>query len=279
MLADLPNLKIVPTASIHLHEEFDEQRAVGLGAKMRKAGILTNPPIVAAIPRKREYVVLDGANRVTAAARIRLPTLLVQLVDYDDAEIVLSNWAHVVRGFPAAKFFSEAQALYGARIDAAPFADARRELANRRISCFFHHKDRGTFVLRRVTTRGSDATEVKALRDITGIYKDRASIVRIPLTAENAKDLAVYDGFVVAFPTFSKADIVRCAVRPDDRLPTGISRHTIPLRALRVNLPLSVLRSSKPLTEKNRILDAFIARKARTSSIRLYNEPTFIYDD
>lgn len=279
MLDGLPHLRIVPTASIHLHEEFDEQRAVALGAKMRKQAILTNPPIVAPIPHKREYVVLDGANRVTAASRIGLPTLLVQLVDYDDAEIVLSNWAHVVRRFPAARFFAEAQALYGARIDAAPFADARRALSAGHASCFFHHKERGTFVMRRVARRGSDIAEVKALRDITGIYKDRASILRIPLTAESAKEWAGYDGFVVAFPTFTKADIVRCAVLPDDRLPTGISRHTIPLRALRVNLPLSVLRSPKSLAEKNRALDAFVARKARANSIRLYSEPTFIYDD
>jgi hypothetical protein len=130
-----------------------------------------------------------------------------------------------------------------------------------------------------VHTKDSDAAEVKALRDITGIYKDRASILRIHLTAETTQELSDYEGFIVAFPTFAKADIVRCALSPDDRLPTGISRHTIPLRALRVNLPLSLLRSSKPLTEKNRLLHNFIAEKARSNRIRLYNEPTYIYDD
>jgi ParB-like nuclease family protein len=279
MIERLPDLRIVPTASVHPHEEVDEQRAVPLSEKMLAEGVLTNPPIVAQIPGGDAWVVLDGANRVTAAKRIALPTLLVQVVHYDDPAIILSNWAHVVRNFPAERFFAEADSLFGSRIEPSPFDTARRDLAGRAISCFFHEKDRGTFALRHDAASDWHAAELKALRDVTGIYKDRASILRIHLTAERPQELAGYEGFVVAFPTFSKSDILRCAISPEDRLPTGISCHTIPRRALRVNLPLDVLQSGASLAERNRRLEAFIAEKARTNSIRLYNEPTFIYDD
>jgi hypothetical protein len=273
---DLPHLRIVPTPEIHLHEEFDSERVGGIAREMRRRGILTNPPIVAPIPGHRAYVLLDGANRVMAARELAFPHILVQIVDYENSSIELSKWDHLVRNFSSEEFFGALEGIAGLHRRRASLAEAREGLAGHGPFCFVHHPGRGTVALQRDSGAESD---VKLLREITGIYKDRGTIARILVNASLPEDIADAESFIVMFPTFTKQDILRCALSPLDKLPTGISRHVIPNRALRVNLPLSVLRSRKSLVEKNRALNALIAERARRNAIRHYTEATFIYDE
>jgi hypothetical protein len=276
MFDNLPVLRIVPAAQIRLHEEFDIQRVGPIRDEMRRQRILTNPPIVAPIPGRRAFAVLDGANRVMAARSLGLPHVLVQVVDYHDRSIVLSKWDHVVVHFSDEEFFTRLLQLEGVKLHRATLAAARRKLAAREVFCFFHHRDWGTVTLGRARRAPSD---VHLLRAITGIYKDRAAILRVQLKARTPSELRLEDAFLLAFPTFAKRDILRCAASPDDKLPTGISRHIIPNRALKVNFPLDVLGSRKSLAEKALALQALVADRVRRKAIRHYTEATFLYDE
>jgi hypothetical protein len=67
----LPDLRFVPTEALFPHEYHDLQRTQPLVERLRESGTLKNPPIVTQVgdgmrvePR---FVVLDGANRSTAA--------------------------------------------------------------------------------------------------------------------------------------------------------------------------------------------------------------------
>ena len=67
----LPDLRFVPVDAVFPHEFHDLQRTLPLVEKLRESGVLRNPPIITQVgdghrvePR---YVVLDGANRTTAA--------------------------------------------------------------------------------------------------------------------------------------------------------------------------------------------------------------------
>lgn len=272
----LPVLRVVPTREIHLHEEFDTERVEGIAREMRRRNVLTNPPIVAPIAGHRAYVLLDGANRVMAARHLALPHLLVQIVDYADPAIALSKWDHLVLNFSDQEFFEALEAIPGLERRPASLATARDMLDASGTFCYVHHPERGTIALRPSPRTGS---EVRLLRAITGIYKDRGTILRVLVNAKLPEELDEQGSFVVMFPTFTKHDIVRCALSPDEKLPTGISRHVIPNRALRVNLPLAVLRSKKRLAEKNRALEALICERSKRNAIRHYTEATTIYDE
>lgn len=276
MFDNLPDLRIVPARSVHLHEEFDVRRVEPIGEEMRERGILTNPPIVAPIPRHDAYAVLDGANRTMAARSLGLPHILVQVVDYKDPSIVVSKWDHVVLHFSSEEFFTRLLQIEGIEPVRLSLAAARVALCERRIFSFFHHRDWGTVGLRR-SRRAASA--IALLRAVTGIYKDRASILRVQLRAKTPRELTLEGAFLVAFPRFTKRDILRCALSPDDKLPTGITRHIIPNRALKVNFPIGVLRSRKALADKTLALDALIAERARHKAIRHYTEATFVYDE
>src|SRR5262249_2656108 len=96
----LPELRFVPTEAVFPHEYHDAQRSQPLVQRLRETGVLKNPPIVTQVgdgmrvePR---YVVLDGANRSTAARAAGWPHLLVQVVRYESPAVELNTWYHAL---------------------------------------------------------------------------------------------------------------------------------------------------------------------------------------
>jgi hypothetical protein len=83
---------------------------------------------------------------------------------------------------------------------------------------------------------------------------------------------------VAVFPSLTKQDIVEIA-GSEARLPTGITRHLIPGRALRVNVPLDVLSRDEDLAGKNRWLADLVRRRLLDHSVRYYPEGAFLFDE
>ena len=91
----LPDLRIVPRDAVHLHEDADPVRVERLSQRLRRDGVLRNPPAAAALPGGG-FVVLDGANRTSALARLGIPVLPLQVVEYDDPGVQLDVWRHLI---------------------------------------------------------------------------------------------------------------------------------------------------------------------------------------
>src|SRR5258706_8850034 len=95
----MPDLRFVAVDSLVPHEQHDQQRSGPLVQRLREEGVLRNPLVVAALadddPR---FVVLDGANRATAARLAGLPHLVVQVVRYAEPEVRLTTWHHALVG-------------------------------------------------------------------------------------------------------------------------------------------------------------------------------------
>src|SRR5689334_5867037 len=96
----LPDLRFVPTEAVYPHEYHDLQRTQPLVARLKESGTLKNPPIVTQVgdgmrvePR---YVVLDGANRSTAARAAGWPHILAQVVRYEEPGVELHTWYHAL---------------------------------------------------------------------------------------------------------------------------------------------------------------------------------------
>ena len=96
----LPVLRFVPVDAVFPHESNDLQRTEPLVRKLRESGVMRNPPIVTQVgdghrvePR---YVVLDGANRSTAAKAAGWPHIVAQVVRYESPTVHLHTWFHAL---------------------------------------------------------------------------------------------------------------------------------------------------------------------------------------
>ena len=114
---------------------------------------------------------------------------------------------------------------------------------------------------------------------MVSVYNGRADIHRVQggdITHASESHAGV--AAIIVFPKFTPDDVMRI-VRSGSLLPSGISRHVIPGRALRVNYALSDLAADHSLVEKNRALEVWVRRKQQAREIRYYEEPTILYDE
>jgi len=273
---EMPDLRVVPLVELLLHEQHDPQRSGPLLQRLRADAVLKNPTIVAAIPGEQRYVVLDGAHRVTALREMAIAHVAVQLVDYEDPELILDTWHHLVKGVSVDDFKSMLQAVPGVRVEAADAVHARAQLARREILAFVEYPDGE---VRTVQASGDLHQRTLRLNEIVDLYKVRGRIFRAN-TDHLPSLLPIYDDVaaLVVFPRFAPAEIIDLA-RIGACLPAGITRHLIPRRALRINLPLALLGSDASLPEKNAWLADWMKQKVASKAARYYAESTFLFDE
>ncbi len=275
-LQDLPDLRILPINHLLLHEQHDAQRSVPLATRLSVDKVLRNPPIVAPILGEERFVVLDGANRVTALSALGLPHIVTQVVDYEDEELILDTWYHLVSGLLREDFHQSIDGLAQVSLEPSELMRARAELARREALAYIVYPNGEVFTVR---AEGDLHQRTARLNDIVNIYKSRGKIYRAN-TDYVDKLVPYYDAItvLVVFPRYQPAEIIELA-RVGARLPAGVTRHIIPRRALRINFPLSVLRDDWPLVEKNGYLKDWLKEKMANKEVRFYQESTFLFDE
>ncbi|NIN09753.1 MAG: hypothetical protein GTO76_14220, partial [Planctomycetales bacterium] len=151
---------------------------------------------------------------------------------------------------------------------------AREQLMRREIAASITNPNGAVFAVPERTS------ETRALRRLTSVYTGQSTIHRV--TTDNLAELLPYHDGVAAlirFPRYTPDEILHLASN-GHKLPTGITRHVINGRALRVNLPLSVLTDEQQTTEqKNEWLRVWISQKLAAREIRYYQEATFLFDE
>lgn len=272
----LPDLRIVLATEIFAHEDSDPVRVERLVARLRDDGMLRNPPVAAPLPASlsptgsgRGYVVLDGANRAGALASLGITAIPLQVVDYDTPAVQLEVWHHFVVG--AAELSSKISQS-GMTVEAMSQREAEQGLADRTLACYVVTRDE-TLAVRSTSPLGiSLARVVAAYRGMSRIYRVQGG-THSDLVREYGTG-----GTLIVYPSFTKADILTFARAPV-KLPTGITRHIIAGRALRLNLPLTALAGQDDVAEKNRWLTELIRQKLLDNRIRYYPEATFLFDE
>lgn len=267
-----PDLRIVPVQHLLLHEEVDLERVARLLDRLSADGVLKNPPIVASLPDSDRFLLLDGANRVSAIDNLDIPHLLVQVEPFQNPSLEVRHWNHVVRDIEARSLIQRVREIGGLEVrEDGPGGDSSRFLA----SLFLEdgsslHLYGGPDVSERVTF-------LNAIVDT--YYRGDARMDRV-----NHDDLDSlrrhhpHFGALVCFPDFSKEEI-RAVAEAGRRLPSGLTRILVPRRVLGFNLRLPLLKSSLPLEEKRRWLADAIHQKVTEHKVRYYQEPTFVFDD
>lgn len=273
---DMPDLRVLPIDDLLLHEQHDVQRSAPLARRLDDDGVLKNPPIVAAITGESRFVVLDGANRVTALQALGLSHIVAQVVDYDDPDLILDTWYHLVSGFPRDEFNRSLEKIAGVCLEPCDAMHARAQVARREALAYIAYPTDGVYT---ICADGDLHAQTQRLNQIVDIYKTRGRIFRAN-TDHLERLLPLYDDItvLVVFPRYEPAEIIDLA-RVGARLPAGITRHVIPRRALRINFPLSILRDDQPLSEKNAWLHNWLKQKLAARQVRYYQESTFLFDE
>lgn len=272
--ADLPALKIVETSRLHPHELPDEQRAQPLVSALRRDRVLKNPPIVQPIEGRDEFVVLDGANRVTALRLLGTPHCLVQVAQPSRELVEVKTWNHVLMGLAA----EEARQLIHKNEQLGELAKQAVEAGigtTRLVRVDYAGGERVAFGQRDLDLR----QRIARLNRIVDTYRGQVHFER---TSESS--LAGINGMyeavaaLVIFPEFEPDEVVQAAAQKW-HFPPGITRFIVSPRALRLNYPLAMFNGMEDLAEKQKNLDTWIRSRVRNRRVRFYAESTFMFDE
>ncbi len=273
---DLPVLKVVPTELLVPHEDTDPRRVEKLVKRVMEEQILKNPPIVSLIPDDNKYMILDGANRSMAFKTMSVPHLVVQLVSYADPGVELDTWYHVVSGMPKESFDAELTKVTGLVLENCTLTAAREALATN-VAAAYIIGDQGVRMV--VSPEGKVLHDIHLLNKIVNSYKGKADIFRASNDIwEIQKPYYPEITALVVFPKYSPSDILMIA-KNGEKVPSGVTRHIIPQRALHINIPLSILNSNWTLEQKEKWLQEWMMERMAANAIRYYSEATFSFDE
>ena len=272
----LPTLEILPLTLMVLHENHDRQRTLPLVDKLRAQGILRNPPIVMPLTDgSGRYMVLDGANRVTALEEMEFPHIVVQVVQPDDPDIELETWNHVVWAMPAEDLVAKIRDVAGLKLMPIERGSNKRD----EMDCLpveIQLADERTYL----TCTTKEGLRLAAyLHGIVDAYKDKSFLDRTMQT-DVTYFKEVYSDLTALFiyPRFEVKFVLDLAGQ-GHVLPTGLTRFTVSPRALHLNYPLHELSSGKPLEYKTAYLHHWVQERIKHKNVRYYAEATFLYDE
>jgi hypothetical protein len=277
---ELPDLRFVEVDALVTHEQHDEQRSRPLIDVLRSDGVLKNPPIVAPLdaesPGDPRFVVLDGANRATAGRLAGLPHMVVQVVDYYDPALRLSIWNHALVAFPSESIERLLAELPGLIQHSDDPVHARAVLARRDAFAIMDVGDRS------FTLHGGNDLHLRnaVLNRVVDSYRHQTRYHRVitESLAEAQNHFPEVTALVV-FPHFQRAEILELA-QCGARLPAGITRHVIPWRALRVNVPIEQLADrSRDAAAKTAWLREWLEDQVLARKVRYYEESTVVFDE
>jgi len=265
-----PNLEILPADQICLHEHHDPQRTRPLVERIRSSGILYNPPLVIPVNGQQSFMVLDGANRVTALKEMGLPHLLVQIVDPESPGLGLQTWNHVIWKISQDSLLSEIQAMQDISLDIV----GEYKFSDRSLG-FLELTDQRRFAMTTKSPHNRSETITKLVRMYSKLARfDRTMIEDIVGMNGLYEQLA---GLII-YPQFKISEVVQFC-QEEKLLPAGITRFIVSPRALRLNYPLANLAGDTSIDEKRKMLQKFIQERMDKKGVRIYTETTVLYDE
>lgn len=277
-MVNFPNLTIVLTENLVIHEKHDHQRTVPLIWGMKSTNIIRNPPIVAPLDDGSDrYMVLDGANRTMAIKKMGIPHIIVQIIDPTDQGLRLHSWNHVVWEHNPIRFMKNLAEIPGIHLALSRSPNSKPDIYQTSHLAVLHNCKGRMYLLE--TDARDLRTRLQLLNNLVDCYRERG---RLDRTSSEEVDFLrqAYPSFcgLIIFPHFSLHDLFQLSGK-GYLLPTGITRFTISPRALHINFPLTELMSNNTIEEKNEHLRASIQEKINRKSVRYYPEPTYIFDE
>ncbi len=267
-------LRIVPMDLVVPHEQIDQKRVDRLAGRLEADGILSNPPVVTETNDGR-YMVLDGATRTAALKQLGFPHAVVQVTSTEKG-LGLHTWYHVIQQIeqePLFELLNQLPDITLTEIDPETASETMFEYGG---LCYFQFGDGRTYLV----YAEPGVNRLDALNKLTAVYIDAAHVDRtlndnvISLKSEYLEFTAV-----VIFPEYTVNQVMQVTLSSGRYFPAGITRFLIPGRILRINAQIDMLKSDKPLWEKNRWLHQLLLEKQGKGGIRYYGEPVYLLDE
>lgn len=275
-----PHLTLVPTGAIRFHEHPERRRTLRLVERLRSDALLRNPPIVADM-HDGHYLLLDGANRVSAFAELGLTHVPVQVVDYGDPEVQLKGWHHLVLEGRSLGLRERYAALPGVRLEPLSHDSLGHHLELRTVYAVLVEDQRTCAGLLPVAAGEIDVEErLAVLEQVVSAYEGQSGLERIKLADYDQLSEAFrsVEHQLVLYPALHKGELLHLAAR-GIMIPTGLTRHLIPGRALGINVGLAFLSELDDSQAKQAHFQRFIEDLDRAGRIRFYEEPVFIMNE
>ncbi|HUJ76451.1 MAG TPA: ParB N-terminal domain-containing protein, partial [bacterium] len=229
-----PTLRLVPTARIRFHENPERRRTERLMARIKQDALLRNPPIVATMPGE-DYLLLDGANRVSAFRELGHDLVPVQLVDYGSQAIQLKGWHHLLVDGRALNLKSQYGMLRGVALQKVPREQLGPLLEFRRIyAALVDESYQAWGLFPQPPGRAIPIHQrIETLNQIISCYEGQSKLERIKLVdySKLPEVLRTVEHQLCLFPVLTKEELLQLT-QDGVMLPTGITRHLIPGRAL-----------------------------------------------
>jgi hypothetical protein len=227
--------------------------------------------------RGEKLLVLDGVTRASALRLLNIPDVLIQMVDYEDNEVKLSSWNHLIFDAQKKEILKKIKDL-NLEISFCPFNWRKEALNHQTTISYFLFRDMNGFVV----NNGSVTPEekVKSLYRLISIYNGRSEICY--LDSDN-HFLSVFEHFknssaINLIPQFDKKGILDLAQR-GILLPFGVTRFIVPHRILGLEVSCSVLSAQTPLSEKNLFLRELLAYRIKTKKAKFYQESVTLFNE
>ena len=270
----LPTLQLAPLDHCVLHESIDPQRVARLVATLAVEDVLRNPPVVARYAASERLMVLDGATRTTALRQLGLQAVPVQIVNYADARIELHTWAHVLHSVNLHSLLRALRMIEGIRLRRSDAREAEHLIHEPGVLGSLLTPEGEAWALE---GGGSLVEEARLLELVFRCYTGRATVHRQPHDARLTPASLPAGTIAALYPRYTKLDLLELT-HAGGIVPAGITRHIIPGRVLRLNVPLAQLRTGT-LAAQQAWFAAWVAERIATGRARLYTEPTWLFDE
>lgn len=276
-----PRLELIPAKAILFHENPQRRRTLRLMEKIRKDAFLRNPPIVAKLG-EGQFLLLDGANRVSSMRELDYSHIPVQVVDYGDPAIQLKGWHHLLIQGRSLGLLEALRALPGLRVETVAPETLKRNLELREVFAIFVDETTSCWGLFPIEEgRHTDSFHrIAALDRIVSCYEGQSDLERIKLAEfSGLSDLIrSVEHQLCLFPVLTKEELMEVA-RAKVMIPTGITRHLIPGRALGMNLDLHFLTEDSGEAAKVAHFRRYLDQLEMEGHIRFYEESVFVMNE
>lgn len=273
-IADNPlSLRILPMSKVFPHEEIDPARVARLVARFSKDKLLKNPPIVA--EWEGNFVVLDGATRVSALKEMNFDYLAAQVVSLDENRVDAQTWNHIVQNVSPEAVLAIAEKLpevEHVKVSSATIEDSMIEMGG---VCYVVLPNE-QFCVIKPAPHGS---RLDALNKFVAAYIEAADVRRT--RAKRFVDAKVEFpemSALVIFPIFSLEQILQIS-SAGKFVPAGITRTVIKGRVLRLDLDLDRLGKDEPFPLKSAWLNERVYELIGNHRVRYYEEPIYLLDE
>ena len=264
MLPDeiIRQLHILPLDRLRSHEETIEFNLRKLRETMLNIGCLVDPLLVDA----RHNVVIDGNHRLSVLETLKCPNAACQIVDYADPKIRIGSW------FPVSRTLGHGS-IPGLKCEKVDFETGMAEIARMRGIFMYAKKSAGGGNAEcylcgspESTVRSIVEQQRKALSSLEG-----KGLLYVP-DDQHAEYLDA--GYAVLYrKIYTKDEIISEAVA-GRQMPPKSTRHMIPDRIIRLNMPLGWLSETPEIAKK--LMDSSLRKRLTEGSIRRYTESVIV---